>query len=129
MKMKNKSNLFTPIASRACIATATLAVMFSLPAVFAAPLYWDGNGTAAGAGNTTAFLNKVWGTDSSWNSDPAGVTNTFTAATLAGDDLFFVAAPSATSGQIAFNPTVTGTQLAISMTLERQGAQTLRGGT
>ena len=127
--MKNKSNLFTPIASRACIATATLALMFSLPAVFAAPLYWDGNGATTGAGNTTGLLNKVWGTDSMWNSDSLGEAGTFTAATLAGDDLFFVAGPSATSGQIAFNPTVTGTQLANSITFQSQGAQTLSGGT
>ena len=45
----------------------------------AATLYWDGNSTTAGAGNTTALLNREWGTFSVWNSDAAGVTDTFTA--------------------------------------------------
>jgi len=94
----------------------------------AAPLYWDGNDITAGAGNTTLLLNKFWGTDSVWNSDAAGVTATFTAVTVATDDLFFVAAPSATSGNLAFNPTVTGTQEANSITFQSSGAQTLSGG-
>ena len=95
----------------------------------ATPLYWDGNGITAGAGNTTALLNKIWGTDSMWNSDAAGVTNTFTSTTTSADDLFFVAGPSATSGNVAFNPTVTGTQAANSITFQNQGALTLSGGT
>ncbi|MEY3898616.1 MAG: hypothetical protein RLZZ214_4138, partial [Verrucomicrobiota bacterium] len=45
------------------------------------------------------------------------------------DDLFFVAGPSATSGTIAFNPTVTGTQSASKITFQSSGAQTLSGGT
>ncbi len=95
----------------------------------AATLYWDGNGTTAGAGNTTTLLNQVWGTDALWNSDSAGVTNTFTSVTGSGDDLFFVAAPGAASAAIAFNPTVTGTQAANSITFQSSGAQTLSGGT
>jgi autotransporter-associated beta strand protein len=92
-------------------------------------LYWDGNDALAGAGNTTALLNRAWGADAAWNSDATGGTSGFTAATGVGDDLFFVAAPSVTSGQIAFNPTVTGTQSANSITFQSQGAQTLSGGT
>ncbi|MEO8614603.1 MAG: putative Ig domain-containing protein, partial [Luteolibacter sp.] len=92
-------------------------------------LYWDGNSTTAGAGNTTGLLNKVWGTDTAWNTDAAGVTDTFTAATSAGDDLFFVAAPGAASGAVGFNPTVTGTQAANSITFQSSGALTLSGGT
>jgi fibronectin-binding autotransporter adhesin len=130
MNPKIQSVLFAPAATRASIATAAaFTLVISLPALNAAPLYWDGNGTPAGAGNTTGELNKVWGTDSSWNSDPVGETDTFTAATGSGDDLFFVAAPGSTSGQIAFNPTVTGTQSAKSITFQSQGAQTLSSGT
>jgi autotransporter-associated beta strand protein len=92
-------------------------------------LYWDGNGTTAGAGNTTALLNREWGTFAAWNSDAAGVTDTFTATTTATDDLFFVAAPSATSGNITFNPTVLGSQQASSITFQQAGSMTLSGGT
>lgn len=100
----------------------------SQPAV-ATPLYWDGNSTTAGAGNTTALLNREWGTFAAWNSDAAGVTDTFTATTTSTDDLFFVAAPSATSGNIAFNPTVFGDQQAGSITFQQAGNATLSGGT
>ena len=110
--------------SLTCLLTLALA-----QSVAATPLYWDGNGTTAGAGNTTALLNKVWGTDAMWNSDAAGVTNTFTASTTSSDDLFFVAAPGAASGAITFNPTVTGIQAANSITFQSSGAQTLSGGT
>lgn len=92
-------------------------------------LYWDGNSTTAGAGNTTTLLNREWGTFSVWNSDAAGVTDTFTATTTATDDLFFVAAPSATSGNVAFNPTVFGDQVANSLTFQQAGNATLSGGT
>ena len=92
-------------------------------------LYWDGNGTTAGAGNTTADLNKTWGVNAAWNNDSLGVTNSFTAVTGSGDDLFFVAGPSTTSGNITFSPTVTGTQAANSITFQSQGAQTLSSGT
>jgi len=125
-----KSSVLASTSSRIFVSMTVAAAAFTFaPSVQATPLYWDGNGTTAGAGNTIAFLNKVWGTDSVWNSDPLGLTDTFNLTTTAADDLFFVAAPSATSGNVAFNPTVTGTQTANSITFQSQGAQTLSGGT
>ncbi len=96
--------------------------------VSAGTLYWDGNGTTAGAGNTPALLNREWGTFAVWNSDAAGLTDTFVAATASTDDLFFVAAPSATSGNVAFNPTMVGDQQAGSLTFQQAGSATLSGG-
>ncbi len=126
--MKYKATRFAPLTTRVCM-TVAVAVAFTFGPSAQAALYWDGNDIATGAGNTTVLLNKVWGTNTVWNSDPAGVTNTFTAVTGAGDDLFFVAGPSASSGNTAFNPTVTGTQSANSITFQSSGAQTLSGGT
>ena len=124
------SSASAAIGRRLALPAASLfAALTFTQSLSATPLYWDGNGTTAGAGNTTALLNKVWGTDAAWNSDAAGVTNTFTASTTSSDDLFFVAAPGAASGAIAFNPTVTGTQAANSITFQSSGAQTLSGGT
>ncbi|MEO5714576.1 MAG: autotransporter-associated beta strand repeat-containing protein, partial [Luteolibacter sp.] len=126
--MKRKTTRFAPFTSPACMSVAVVAAFTFGSSALAAPLYWDGNDIAAGAGDTALLLNKVWGTDAVWNSDLAGVTNTFTAATTVADDLFFVAGPSAISGQVAFNPTVTGTQSANSITFQSSGAQTLSGG-
>ena len=52
-----------------------------------------------------------------------------TTATAAADDLFFVAAPGAASGNNAYVVTVSGAQVAKSLTFEASGATTLSGGT
>jgi len=129
MNIIPQPSAFAATRRRLALPVASLFAALALTqSVSATSLYWDGNGITAGAGNTTALLNKIWGTDSMWNSDAAGVTNTFTSTTTSADDLFFVAGPSATSGNIAFNPTVTGTQAANSITFQNQGALTLSGG-
>ena len=42
------------------------------PALGGTALYWDANGTSAGAGATPT---GTWGTSSYWNSDPTGGTS------------------------------------------------------
>ena len=77
--------------------------LLASPSLYATSLYWDGNTTTAGAGNTTAFLNRTWGTFAAWNTDPTGgAAGAFQTATLNTDDLFFVAGPSATSGNVNY---------------------------
>jgi fibronectin-binding autotransporter adhesin len=92
-------------------------------------LYWDGNGTTAGAGNTTALLNRTWGTFAAWNDDPTGGAGTFSTATANTNDLYFVAGPSATSGNVAYVVTVSGAQVANSLNFQASGGTTISGGT
>ena len=88
--------------------------------------YWDTNTTIAGAGATPT---GTWGTSNFWNTDPFGVTNTFTTATAAADNLYFVAGPSATSGNNAYVVTVSTSQVANSLNFQASGATTISGGT
>jgi autotransporter-associated beta strand protein len=91
--------------------------------VWAAPLYWDANGTAAGAG---AAPTGTWGTDSFWNSDSTGGNaGTFTTATISSDDLAFVAGAAADSGNNAYTVSLNGNQAANSLTFASTGAVTV----
>ena len=71
-----------------------------------AQLYWDSNGTTAGAGATPT---GTWGTSNFWNTDSlGGAAGAFQTSTLNTDNLFFVAAPGAASGNNAYVVTVSG---------------------
>jgi fibronectin-binding autotransporter adhesin len=106
----------------------TVSVLLSIfSQSFAANLYWDSNSTTAGAGGTPT---GTWGTSNFWNTDLTGANlGAFQIATLNTDDLFFVAAPGAASGNNAYVVTVSGAQVANSLTFQTSGGSTLSGGT
>lgn len=83
-------------------------------------LYWDTNGTADGSGAATG----TWGSSLFWNTDPAGVNNTFQSTTDGSNDLHFSAGTNGTTGTI----TVSGVQSANGLYFE-EGAVFLSGGT
>ncbi|MDI1311020.1 autotransporter-associated beta strand repeat-containing protein [Prosthecobacter sp.] len=83
-------------------------------------LYWDTNGTTDGSGAATG----TWGSSLFWNTDPAGVNNTFQSATDGTNDLHFSAGTNGTTGTI----TVSGAQSANGLYFE-EGAVTISGGT
>lgn len=99
-------------------------------AVFAVPtsLYWDANSTAAGAGSAPS---GTWGISAFWNDNSTGGTPTtaFTATTPNADNLFFVAAAGASSGNSTTTITVSGAQVANSLNFQHSGSFTLSGGT
>jgi autotransporter-associated beta strand protein len=120
--MKPKSSLrnFLALAGSSLLTVASAS----------AQLYWDGNSTTAGAGNTTALLNRTWGTFAAWNSDSTGgAGGSFSTATSNTDNLYFVAGPSSTSGNVAYTVTVDGTQVANSLNFQAPAATTITGGT
>lgn len=88
--------------------------------------YWDSNSTTAGAGATPT---GTWGTSAFWNTDPFGITNTFSTATANTDDLYFVAGPASDSGNNAYTVTVSGAQVANSLNFQASGATTIAPGT
>ncbi|MFZ2279020.1 MAG: autotransporter-associated beta strand repeat-containing protein [Prosthecobacter sp.] len=83
-------------------------------------LYWDTNGTVDGSGAATG----TWGSSLFWNTDPAGVNNTFQSTTDGTNDLHFSAGTNGTTGTI----TVSGAQSANGLYFE-EGAVFLSGGT
>lgn len=106
---------------------AILSVAFATSPAQAASLYWDSNGVTAGAGGTPT---GTWGTSNFWNTDATGGgAGAFQIPTTNVDDLFFVAGPSATSGNSAYIVTVNGAQVANSLTFQASGATTISGGT
>jgi len=89
----------------------------------AATLYWDTTDTIAGAGVTPT---GTWGTDNFWNTDPTGgAGGTLHTATIATDDLYFVAGPASNSGNNAFTVTVSGAQVANSLNFQCSGKPTI----
>ena len=92
--------------------------------VQAGSYYWDSNGTAAGGGLTPS---GTWGVSGFWTLNSAGTTSTFAYTTSASDDLYFVVAPSTSSGENAFTITVSGTQSANGLHFTSSGAPTLSG--
>ncbi|MEI8038655.1 MAG: hypothetical protein WCJ14_09715, partial [Verrucomicrobiota bacterium] len=121
--MKTKSNPFLRLS-----AIALLGFTFVMSSAQATPLYWDSNGTTAGAGTTPT---GTWGTSNFWSTDSTGVANAFQTTTTASDDLQLVAGPApGTSGSSNFSVTVSGTQAANKITfLCPTGSPTLTGGT
>lgn len=111
---------------RCTVATAKIAagvVLALASSGWATPLYWDANGTGAGAGTTPS---GTWGTSNFWNSDSTGGgAGAFQSATTASDDLTFVAGAAADSGNNAFAVAVTGTVSANKLTFASTGAITL----
>ncbi|MBN8419154.1 MAG: autotransporter-associated beta strand repeat-containing protein [Verrucomicrobia bacterium] len=102
-------------------AICLLAMSFSNVGLHAAnDLYWDTNGTSDGSGAATG----TWGTSLFWNTDPAGLTNTFQSTTDGTNDLHFSAGTNGTAGTI----TVSGAQSAHGLYFE-EGAVTISGGT
>lgn len=86
--------------------------------------YWDSSGTAAGAGDTPS---GTWGTSSFWTQSSAGTTATSLYTTTSADTLYFVANPSASSGENPYTITVSGSQSAYSLNYQSSGKATLAG--
>ncbi len=108
-----------------CFAAA-IACGLSAPHARAAAWYWDSNGTLAGAGGTPT---GAWGASSYWTTSSAGTGTTSLDTTTSADSLYFVASPSASSGESPFTVTVTGNQSANSLNFQSSGTATLSGGT
>lgn len=104
-------------------ALLALAGLTSLSSSTATNLYWDANGSTAGAGATP---DGTWGTSSFWNTDSAGGAGTFQSSTASTDDLFFVAGPNGTdSGLNNFTVTVNGSVNANKITFQSLGDITI----
>jgi autotransporter-associated beta strand protein len=91
-----------------------------------ASFYWDDNAGTAGAGGTPA---GIWGTDNNWNTNSNGGAGTFSNSTANTANLFFVAGPASNSGNGNATITVSGAQVANSITSQHSGNFTLSGGT
>jgi autotransporter-associated beta strand protein len=87
----------------------------------AATVYWDSNGTVAGAGTAPA---GTWGTSTFWNATADGTTTT-PAAWVNGNVAVFSAGADATGG---FTVTLSGTPTIGGLTVE-EGIPTISGGT
>ena len=104
-----------------------LAMGLMVGRAWSTPLYWDSNGTAAGAGATPT---GTWGTSNFWNTDSTGGAGGYLTNTPANsDDLAVVAAPGAASGNNNFTITVSGAQVGRTLTLQAAGNITISGGT
>jgi len=90
-------------------------------------LYWDADGTTAGASATPT---GTWGTSNFWNTDSTGANlGAFQVSTANTDDLFFVAGPAVGSGDTAHTVTVSASQVANSLNFQASGATLISGGT
>jgi autotransporter-associated beta strand protein len=109
--------------STSCFAVAlsVLLYCFGNHSAFAGTLYWDTNGSSNGTGNPA---NGTWGVDSFWTTDATG--RSATGAYVSGSDVFFSASMGSANGQGTNAITVSGTQLANSITFNR-GIDTLSG--
>ena len=113
--MKPKSNPFLRSASLA----ASIVLCLGQSAT-AGNLYWDSNGTTAGAGTTPT---GTWGTDSFWSTDALGLSTT--GAYVSNSDVFFSAGTDA--GIFKVTQVSASTQNVNSLTFE-EGNTTIRGG-
>jgi autotransporter-associated beta strand protein len=109
---------------KAILALTVGAIFSILSPASAANLYWDSNGTTAGAGGTPT---GTWGVDNFWNTDSTGANlGAFQIGTLSTDDLFFSAGSDAINAYIiSLNAS---TQNARLITFE-DGTATLNNGT
>ncbi len=109
------------LVARLTLSLATaLVALFATPSANAATYYWDTN-AAAGFGAVGPF---TWdGVNNFWNTDITGATSgTFIASPTNADDLFI---NGGTTGTI----TLSGAQIASSLTFANNVAKTLSGGT
>ncbi|MEZ0258036.1 MAG: autotransporter-associated beta strand repeat-containing protein [Chthoniobacter sp.] len=88
----------------------------------AATYYWDTNGATAGSGASTGSWD---GATANWTTDATGATTPGVSLTTSLDDLIFSAGSNGTTGTV----TVSGAQLANSITFKDNVAVTLSGGT
>src|SRR5688572_3839119 len=98
----NRRRLSAPLSK--LVLPALLLVSSAGSSLRAQSLYWDANGTTAGAGATPT---GIWGTDTFWSTDPIG--ELATAGWTAGGIAVFSAGAD---GSGSFVVTVTGTQTA-----------------
>lgn len=91
-------------------------------------LYWDANGTTAGAGTDPT---GTWGTDNFWNTSATGENGTFSENTTSSDTLYFSAYLRAggTNPTTAYTVTVNGIQDAAGLRIQSPTKVTLTGGT
>jgi autotransporter-associated beta strand protein len=94
--------------------------------------YWDSNSTTGGFGSTTG----TWGSSNFWNTDPNGVTNTFTNSTTNADTLNFgtatlnyAQASVTVSGAVAASSIVYGAAQTTGITISGGTSITLGDGT
>ena len=86
--------------------------------------YWDANGSTSGAADTPT---GTWGASTFWNSNSTGGSGTFITTSGSADNLNFIAAPAANSGENPYTVTVSGSQNANSLVFQSAGAATLSG--
>ena len=124
--MKTKNHI-TPGSRRGVRSTGgwlsliTGLLLATVPAAQAANIFWDSNGSTAGAGDPAT---GTWGVDSFWNTDTTGGAGTFTTAVGSANDAFFSAGTDAVS---AFTVAVNSTNAANSVSFQ-EGIPTLNGG-
>gem|GEM_PF-4561892 len=137
MATSRLSRRFRRVSRKTLLTLAAVAAAASYASIVsqvdAAVIYWDTNTTTAGAGSTPtgtwdSSVSSVWQTAGDAGA-AAGTNATTTRTTLGTDDIYFVAGPSASSGNNATIITVDGTQLANSLNFQASGAMTLSGGT
>lgn len=87
----------------------------------AATFFWDTNGSTAGSGAVTG----TWGTSAFWSTDSTGSSATANTTITNADDVVFSAGTNGTTGTV----TVSGAQVASSITFDDNVAVTLSGGT
>ena len=68
--------------------------------------YWDANGSTSGAADTPT---GTWGASTFWNSNSTGGSGTSITTSGSADNLNFIAAPAANSGESPYTVTVNGT--------------------
>ena len=103
---------------------AVLAILSFAAAPAQAQLYWDSNGTTAGAGSTPT---GTWGVDNFWNTDPTGEGDgTFQIGTLITSDLFFSAGNDAVDPYTVSLNSVTQSARLVTF---KNGTATLNSGT
>jgi autotransporter-associated beta strand protein len=122
IKLPNPSICCRRSSSSAALLPAIAGLLLTLlPGTQAANVFWDSNGSTAGAGNPA---NGTWGTTNIWNTDSAGGAGTFSSTVGSANDAFFSAGTDAIS---AFTATVVGTNAANSVSFQ-EGIPTLTGG-
>lgn len=124
MKNHKTPMTFHKLASRLlyhAVAAATAGLLIASPA-HSETLFWDSNGTSAGAGLDPT---GTWGSDPFWTTSSVGTLPTFGTSTTSEDKVNF-SAGSDTTG--AYTVTLNGTQYAQYVSA-RTGNLTLEGGT